>query len=623
MRPRAARAKSKLTMKTRFAALLISAIASIATTPVSSASASVGFELDATTSSRSLPGPPRGIAIDQANHDIYVAITSMNPSLGMPGQINRFNSDLSADGVFSPGGGFYSGVAVNPVTQGFYASQIQLNLSLGTFGIPRLDRFSPSGSAEGTFPLPDAGSFPPIATDSTGRIFFPNSDGHTVEIYSSAGALQQTITCSDCPGGLFGRPISVATDSANNLYVADVSPDRVVKLSPSGGGAYVFASLVQSGLGAVAVAVDSSTGDVLVGDLPGGTDYHIVAYNSAGTKFDDFGAGLFADPPQSPPGAATNLAYQMAINSTTHKLYVGENNKFYIFEKTTIDPPTATIKPATNIGQLTATMNATVNAKGHATSICELEYTLNSDVGFADATSLPCSTLPDGEADTSINVPVSGLEPATAYRYRMNATSHAGSVTSASQTFETLPELPPSATTEAPTEVTQTTARIKGSVDPEGGSVTDCHFEFGAGTGASYESSLPCQPPPGPVSTPVAQSRKVSSLKPATTYHYRLVLTTNAGTAEGNDVQFTTVSPPDPEPEPEPGSDPVVAPPPVTQPPVDSPTRFVPRTPRCKQGFRRRNVGGKARCVKVCRRGFRKVKVRRKVRCVKARSPRR
>lgn len=575
----------------------------------SPAQASVGYELDALKPSRALPGPPRGIAIDQATQDIYVAIVTTNAATGVPGEINRFNSDLTADGVFSKGGGFYTGVAVNPVNQAFYASQIKLDLPQGTFGIPRLDRFTSAGAADGTFALADAGSFPPIATDSTGRIFFPNSDGHAVEIFSSAGVLQQTLTCGGCPGGAFGRPISVATDAADNLYVADVSPDRVIKLAPAGGGSYAYASTLQSGRSAVAVGVDPATGDVLVGNLPGGTDYHIVAYDSSGTQFDDFGAGIFPDPPQTPPGAATNLAYQMAVNATTHKLYVGSDNEFYVFEKTTIDPPTATIKPPSGVGQLVATFNASVNANGHATLECEFEYTLSTDAGYASATSLPCAQLPDGSAATSLGIKRSGLSPGTAYRYRVTATSNAGSVTSGSQIFETLPEVPPTVTVEAPVEVTQTGAKIRGSVNPHGGSVSDCHFEFG--TSASYGANLPCVPLPGPATAPVAQTRALSALQPATVYHYRLVVTTNAGTTMGDDVAFTTASPPsDPEPTtPAPPTAPAMSAP-AAAPPAPSPATK-PRHRRCRKGFHRRKVRGKVRCVKRKRASRRRSKVRR------------
>lgn len=579
-------------MRSPFTALLL--WAGLTLTLASPTQANVGYELDASKPSHALPGPPRGFAVDQTSQDIYVAIVSTNPSAGAPGEINRFNSDLTADGVFAKGGGFYTGVAVNPITHAFYGSQVKLDLQMGTFGIPRLDRFSSAGAAEGSFTLADAGSFPPIATDSTARIFFPNSDGHAVEIFNSSGVLQQKLTCGGCPGGIFGRPISVATDSADNLYVADVSPDRVVKLTPSGGGSYSFASTVQSGRGAVAVGVDPATSDVLVGDLLGGTSYHVVAYNSSGTQFDDFGAGLFPDPPQSPPGAATNLAYQMAVNGTTHKLYVGAENKFYVFEKTAIDPPTVAVQPPSGVGQLVATMNSSVNANGHAALDCDFEYTLDSDVTFTSATSVPCAQMPNGSVSTTVSSKASGLSPETAYRYRVAVTTNGGSVTNGSQTFETLPEVPPTAATEAPTTVTQNTAIIKGRVNPHGGSASNCHFELG--TSISYGSNFSC-PLPGPVATDVTESKKISGLAPGTTYHYRLVVTTNAGTSAGDDVAFMTATPP-PDPESEVPATPPATPPTTTA-PVPTPGPITSPPPlRCKKGFHRRKVRGKVRCVR-------------------------
>lgn len=600
-------------MRSPFTALFL--WAALILSLASSTQANVGYELDASKPSRALPGPPRGFAIDQTSQDIYVAIVSTNPAFGVPGEINRFNSDLTADGVFAKGDGFYAGVAVNPVTHDFYASQIKLDLPQGTFGIPRLDRFSPTGTAEGSFAIADAGSFPPIATDSTGRIFYPNSDGHSVEIFNSSGVLQQTLNCGDCSGGAFGRPISVATDAADNLYVADVSPDRVIKLTPSGGGSYSFASILQSGRDAVAVGVDPSTGDVLVGNLPNGRNYHIVAYNSSGTQFDDFGAGLFRDPLQDPPGAATNLGYQMAVNGTTHKLYVGEFDKFYVFEKTAIDPPTATIKPASGVGQLVATMNVSVDVNGHAALECEFEHTLDADVGFTSATSVPCAQLPNGSAGTALSIKASALSPETAYRYRVTVASNAGSVTSSAQTFETLPETPPTVTTESPTAVTQNAVTIKGKVNPNGGSASDCRFEFG--TSISYGSNFPCVGLPGPVAADVAKSRSISGLTPDTTYHYRLVVTTNAGTSEGDDVEFATASPPvDPEPEePQAPSGPATGQPATDPEPDLGP---VVRQPlRCRWGYRKRRVRGKERCTPICRKGFGRKKVRGKARCVK------
>jgi len=582
-------------MKPHFAVpLLIAALA--ATFSVTPAAANVGYELSSSKPSKTLVAPPRGLAVDQASHDIYVAITSLNPSVGSPGELDRFNSDLTADGVFASGGGYYTGVAVNPLTQGFYAVQVKIDVPQGSFGTQSMDLFSSAGAPSGSFAVPDAEALPPLATDSGGRVFYPYTFGHSVQIYNSAGVLQAEVTCSGCPGGAFGQPLSVATDSANNLYVADASPDRVVKLSPSGG-SYAFASVVQSGRGAAAVGVDPSTGDVFVGDTPNNRNYHIVAYNSSGTQFDDFGADLFPDPPPERP---FQLAYQMAVDGTTHKLYVGNPSGFYVFEKVTITPPSAAIAAAGSIGQLTAALNATVNPKGHAALNCTFELTTAADVGFASAKSLPCSEKPSGSTSKAVSAGASGLSPESSYLYRVSATTNAGSVTSGSEGFETLPEAPPTVTAEPPQSVTETGATLRAKANSNGGTVSNCHFELGTTT--SYGTNLSCTGSIPPVSSDVIVSKKASTLIASTAYHYRLVVTTNAGTTQGDDVTFMTKSPPS-EPEPEtPASSPAPSIPPATTPPPPSsdPTT----TPRlhCKKGFRKRKVRGKVRCVKVKRR---------------------
>lgn len=556
------------------------------------APASVGYELNPSHPSRAVTGIPRGLAVDQTSQDIYLAIVSSNPALGTPGGISRFNSDLTADGTFASGSGYYTGVAVDPLTQNFYGARTRLEIDVGTFGTPRLERFSPSGTLTGSFAFDDTEGMPPMAADSTGRLFYPNAAKHAVLVFSSNGELLEEIKCDACPGGPFGKPESVAFDAADNLYVADLAPDRLLKLTPSAG-KYSSGVLMQSGRGAAAVGVDPATGDVLVGDMPNGRDYHIVAYDSSGTQFDDFGAGLFPDPD---PGYGAFAAYQMAIDATTHTLYVGESGKFYIFDKTTIKAPTASAKPATEVGQLTAQLNASVSANGHAALECEFEYTDAADTAFASATSAPCSEMPDGSVKTEISVGVSGLSPDTSYRYRVTVTTNASSVTSGSEVFQTLPEVPPTISKESPTNVTQTTATIRANVNPHGGSSSDCHFEFG--TNVAYGSTFPCLSLPPPATTDVTVTRKVSGLTANTVYHYRMVVTTNAGTAEGEDTEFTTASVPV-EPEPEgPASPTEPGPAPVTSPPPPSGPVTTPSPRRCRRGFHRRRVRGKLRCVR-------------------------
>jgi hypothetical protein len=543
---------------------------------------------------------PHGVAVDQLSHRVYVAVVSDNALNQAPGKIRRFESNGDDAGTFGAGQQtYFGGVAVNPVTHGFYGSQGQAKTPIGSFGVAQMVPFSSAGVAGSPFPLSVNETIPQIATDSTGDVYFPNAAMNSVQVFNSAGALQETISCGGCPGGAFGEPVSVAIDSENSLYVADSAPDRVVKLTTSGG-AYGFNSVLQSGRGAAAVGVDPSTDEVFVGDMPNGTNYHVVAYDSSGSQFDDFGAGLFTTPPLGAVAAA-----QIAADATTHRLYLTETNKVYIFERATIIPPSVTSTGASAIGQLTATLNATVNVNGHAALTCQFEYTEEADIGFADATSLPCTALPTGSGDTTVAVKVSTLAPNTAYRYRATVTNNGGSDGSTSTTFKTLPAVPPTVTMESPTALTQTSATVKAKANPHGGSVSSCRFEFGTST--SYGSDVLCPSLPGPVTTDVALAQQLVGLSPGTTYHYRLVLSTNAGTTKGGDVEFKTVSaPPRSEPTPE-SSQPlpvIVGPPPP---------------PECKKGFRLRLTASGDQCVKVCKKGFRRKRVHGEVRCVKKR----
>lgn len=593
------------------ASLLLLAIVAIALL-APRAQASTGYVPDSAHPSRVLPGPPRGLAVDQENGDVYVAITSTNPGAGAKGEIARYNSDLSADGTFAVGGGFYTGIALDPISNGFFAAQMEIPTPGGDVGTPRLDRFTSTGSSAGSFALDFTDSLPQIITDSAGHIYYPNVNTHSVEVLSSTGTLLESITCGGCPGGVFGKPAAVALDAGGALYVADANPDRVVKLTLSGGH-YIFNSILQSGRGAGAVAVDTGNGDILVGDMLEGRDYHVVAYNPAGTQFDDFAAGLS---PDSTTGYGSLSAYQLAVNPSTHILYVGSSDRFYAFKQGTIGPPSATAEAATGIAQQGATLNASVNANGHAVLECEFEYVDEADFlanEFSGASGLPCPQKPDGTAAVHLGAKAIELLPSTVYRYRLKARSNGGSVTSGEESFETLPELPPAAVTEVAQAITQTTATIGGSVNPHGGTVSDCRFELGTGTG--YGTNFPCPVQPGTATSNVTEARSLTGLTAATTYHYRLIVHTNAGTAEGDDVVFTTAGPaiettPEGSTEAPVGSSPS-APPSAAPPPV------TPKPASCKNGFRRRRVRGHARCIKVCRKGFRRKKMHGHVTCVR------
>ncbi len=102
---------------------------------------------------------------------------------------------------------------------------------------------------------------------------------------------------------------------------------------------------------------------------------------------------------------------------------------------------------------------------------------------------------------------------------------------------------PPTVVTGAASAVSTSSATLGATVNPNGQTVTDCHFNYGTTT--AYGASVPCATAPGSGSVPVPVSAEVSGLSPGATYHFQIVATNATGTSEGADGTFTTASPPE------------------------------------------------------------------------------
>jgi hypothetical protein len=100
----------------------------------------------------------------------------------------------------------------------------------------------------------------------------------------------------------------------------------------------------------------------------------------------------------------------------------------------------------------------------------------------------------------------------------------------------------PSVTTGAASFVEEGKATLQGSVNPNGSTVSDCHFEYGPTT--RYGASVPCAQSVGGGSEPVAVSAAISGLPTNTLYHFRLVATNGGGPGQGEDQSFSTPPPP-------------------------------------------------------------------------------
>jgi hypothetical protein len=99
----------------------------------------------------------------------------------------------------------------------------------------------------------------------------------------------------------------------------------------------------------------------------------------------------------------------------------------------------------------------------------------------------------------------------------------------------------PTVVTDSASSITQTSATLNASVNPNGEEVKECRLEYG--TTIPYALSASCSPHPGSGTSPVTVSAPITALTANTTYHYRVVATNAGGTSEGTDETFTTQPP--------------------------------------------------------------------------------
>jgi hypothetical protein len=184
--------------------------------------------------------------------------------------------------------------------------------------------------------------------------------------------------------------------------------------------------------GSAVLTPDGNT--ALVGGFGDNSDVGAVwTFTRSGSTFVQEGEKLTASDEQS----TANFGYSMAISSDADTALIGGFNNdegrgaAWVFET----PPAVTTGTASAIGQTSATLNAEVYPAGQAVSDCRFEYGPSASYGF----SAPCSSLPEAENHpVSVSARVVGLDPGTAYHFRIVATI-AGVTSSGSDEVLTTP----------------------------------------------------------------------------------------------------------------------------------------------------------------------------------------
>src|SRR5689334_12360249 len=181
--------------------------------------------------------------------------------------------------------------------------------------------------------------------------------------------------------------------------------------------------------------------------------------------------------------------------------------------------PSATTGAATGVTDTASTLHGTVDPQGQATTYL-FEYGTTSAYG----STTPSASAGSGTGPSDVTASLSGLTAQTTYHYRLVASSSQGTTNGADSTFTTSRDPAPAVTTQPATAVTTSSARLNGSVGPQGENTT-YHFEYGP-TSSYGSRTAEASAGHGTGSTNV--SAVVKGLAPGTTYHVRIVAT-NAG----------------------------------------------------------------------------------------------
>jgi hypothetical protein len=194
-------------------------------------------------------------------------------------------------------------------------------------------------------------------------------------------------------------------------------------------------------------------------------------------------------------------------------------------------PPAVTTNGATNVGQTSATLSATVNPNGASTTLY-FDYGVTTSYG----STVTHGNVGSGTTPVTHTFVLTGLNCGTTYHYRARAQNSGGTRSGNDQSFTTsaCSQPPPTVTTNSATNVGQTSATLSATVNPNGAS-TALYFDYGFTT--SYGSTV-IYGSVGSGTTPVTHTFVLKGLNCGTTYHYRARAQNSGGTTNGNDQTF-------------------------------------------------------------------------------------
>ena len=196
---------------------------------------------------------------------------------------------------------------------------------------------------------------------------------------------------------------------------------------------------------------------------------------------------------------------------------------------TTLAAPVVVTSAATSVTPTSATLNGSVDPNGRATT-WYFEYGTSTSYGTRTA----MRDAGSGGSAVGVSAALANLARGRTYHFRLVATSDAGTSRSADRTFATFGA--PAVTTDGASSVGPTSARLNGTITPNG-QTTSWYFDYGTTTSYGTRTSVRSA---GSGTGATRVNTSVTRLRTGVTYHYRLVATNASGTTVGRDRTFST-----------------------------------------------------------------------------------
>lgn len=466
------------------------------------------------------------VAVDRTTDEVYAVL---EPTAG---SFEVAVWDAAGDPVsgtpFATGSPGLNGVAVDGAHGRIYVSntdsdEIDIWLRDGGAPQPYVTTGDATDVTDSTATL--NGSVNPAGDSTTCAFEYVDEDQFVIDGFASASS----VACDTAPGS--GTNDIAVTASATGLDGGTTYFVRLVATNSAGsnpGSATSFGTVAPPRR--LTVTVNGSGGGTVSDDRGGIVD----CARDGGTCRAEYADGETVTLTATPDANVTFVGWNGGDCTGTGTCVVSMDADISVTATFDFNRPVATTGGATGVSQTAATLAGTVNPNGASTT-CEFQYGTTTGYG----STVPCASAPgSGTAPVPVQAALAGLRANTQYHFRLVATNGGGTTNGANQTFRT-PVDSPGAITGAASSITQTTAILGATVNPNG-STTNCTIEYGTTT--AYGRSAPCAPAPGAGTAPVAVSASLSGLTVDTTYHFRVVATNASGTTNGADATFRTAA---------------------------------------------------------------------------------